>query len=210
MSGEDFVMLCILYRQQPTQSLKSYVYWLLCCTGTIVLESTVSWWFHHAFPIRGRLCVPNLVPYDKFRPGNMEKALEYLDHIARISPERLKYRDEKLLKGKSIFNKLARRDVLTGLVLATTMDPDLRNTYSIIGLCGICTRSMPVRYIITDVTIDADLFSLEIESAIANQFLWAGDMLILDNAANHTGKGNSVLKEWLWEEHMVLVLFLPA
>ena len=69
MSGEDFFVLYILYRQQPTRSLKSYVYWLLCCTGTIVSESTVSRWFHHAFPIRGRLCVPNLVPYDKFRPG---------------------------------------------------------------------------------------------------------------------------------------------
>ncbi len=112
--------------------------------------------------------MPNLVPYDKFRPGNMEKAWEYLDHIARISPERLKYGDEKSLKGKSIFKKLARRDVLTGLVPATTTDPDLRNTYSIIGICGICTRSMPARYQIMDATVDANLFSLEIESTIAN------------------------------------------
>jgi hypothetical protein len=67
-----------------------------------------------------------------------------------------------------------------------------------------------VRYRITDATVHADLFSLEIESAIANQFLRAGDVLILDNAANCTGKGNSVLEEWLWEEHMVLVLVLPT
>ncbi len=57
---------------------------------------------------------------------------------------------------------------------------------------------------------DADLFSLEIESAIASRYLQAGDVLILDNAANHTGKGDTVLEDWLWEEHMVLVLFLPA
>ena len=44
---------------------------------------------------------------------------------------------------------------------------------------------------------------MEIEAAIAMRFLWAGDVLVLDNAANHTGKGNSVLEEWLWEEHMV-------
>jgi hypothetical protein len=153
--------------------------------------------------------VPNLDLYDKFRPSNMEKAWEYLDHIARISPEWLKYRDKKSLKGKSIFNKLARRDVLVGHVLATTMDPDLRNTYSIIGICGICTRSMPVRYQITDAIADADLFSHKIELEIADQFLRGGDMLILNNAANHTGKGNSVLEGWLWEEHMVLVLFFP-
>jgi hypothetical protein len=154
--------------------------------------------------------VPNLVPYDKFRPRNIEKVWEYLDHIARISPERLKYGNENSLKGKDIFNKKARRDVLMGLVPPTMTDPDLRNTYSIIGICGISKRSSPVRYRITDATVDADLFSLEIESAIASRYLQAGDVLVLDNAANHTGKGNTVLEDWLWEEHMVLVLFLPA
>ena len=62
---------------------------------------------------------------------------------------------------------------------------------------------------ITDATVDAELFSIEIESAIANRYLRAGDVLILDNAANHKGKGNSVVEEWLWEDHMVLVLFSP-
>ena len=66
MSDEDFFVLYMLYRQEPTRSLKSYRYWLFCCTGTIVSESTVSRWFNHAFPIKGRLCVPNLIPYDKF------------------------------------------------------------------------------------------------------------------------------------------------
>ncbi len=71
----QFFVLYILHWQERTRSLKSYVYWLFYCTGTIVSESsTVSRWFNHAFPVRDRLCVPNLVPYDKFRPGNIEKA----------------------------------------------------------------------------------------------------------------------------------------
>ncbi len=65
-------------------------------------------------------------------------------------------------------------------------------------------------YWITDTTVDANLFSLELESVITHRYLQAGDVLILDNAANHTGKDNTVLEEWLWTEHMVLVLFLPA
>ena len=32
----------------------------------------------------------------------------------------------------------------------------------------------------------------------------------MDNAANHTGKENDVLDEWLWEEHQIMVLLLPA
>ena len=93
----------------------------------------MSRWFNHAFPVRDRLCVPNLVPYDKFRPDNIEKAWEYLEHISKISPEGLKYGNEKSLKGKAIFNKLelARRDVLTGLFRQQRRHPDLRNTYSI-------------------------------------------------------------------------------
>ncbi len=99
---------------------------------------------------------------------------------------------------------------MTGLVPPTMTDPDFRNTYSVIGICGICTRLSPVRYRIMDATVDANLFSMEIESAISHRYLRAGDVLILDNAAIHMGKDNSVIEEWLWEEHMVLVLFLPA
>ena len=33
---------------------------------------------------------------------------------------------------------------------------------------------------------------------------------MLDNSANHSGKENTVLEDWLWEEHRIFVLFLPA
>jgi hypothetical protein len=91
MTEEDMFVLYQLYWAEPTRSLKSYIYWMFCCTGTIVLEVTMSRWFNHAFPIWGRLCVvPNLLPYDKFRPRNVEKVWEYLDHMSKICPERLK------------------------------------------------------------------------------------------------------------------------
>ena len=66
---------------------------------------------------------------------------------------------------------------MTGLVPSTSTDMDLRNTYSIIGICGISRGSSPVRYQITDTTVDANLFSLEIELAIAHRYLQAGDVL---------------------------------
>ena len=33
---------------------------------------------------------------------------------------------------------------------------------------------------------------------------------MMDNAANHTGKENTVMEDWLWEEHSIFTLFLPA
>ena len=58
--------------------------------------------------------------------------------------------------------------------------------------------------------MDAKLFALEIEDAIALRFLRAGNVLVMDNAANHTGKQNTVLEDCLWEEHSIFALFLPA
>ena len=43
--------------------------------------------------------MPNLVPYDKFRPRNIEKAIEYIRALARIDSGRLKYADKKSLEG---------------------------------------------------------------------------------------------------------------
>ncbi len=71
--------------------------------GQSCRKSTVLQWFHFAFPISGRLCKPNLVPYDKFRPGNI-KAWDYLGHLSKISAELLKYGDEKSLSTERCFD----------------------------------------------------------------------------------------------------------
>ena len=69
---------------------------------------------------------------------------------------------------------------------------------------------MTMRNRITESTIDAELFAMEIEDLVASQFLWPGDILMMDNAANHTGKKNMVLEDWLWMEHSIFALFLPV
>ena len=103
------------------------------------------------------------------------------------------------------------RDILMGLVPQTKTNPDPWDTYSysIIFVCSIWTRSTPVCYQSTDVTVDADLISVEIDSCIAMRLSRAGDVLILNNAVNHTELGNSVFVEWLWQEQMMLVFFSP-
>ncbi len=75
--SDCFALYC-LYRRKPTQSLRSYVNKLYPIRGAIVSESIMSRWFNHAFQIRGGHCVPNLVPYNKFRPRNVEKAVNSL------------------------------------------------------------------------------------------------------------------------------------
>ena len=77
----------------------------LLYTGTIVSQSTVSRFFNHGFAIKGCLCKANFVPYDKFRPANIEKAVQYLRYLVQFDPRRVKYADEKSIKGRAIDNK---------------------------------------------------------------------------------------------------------
>ena len=55
----------------------------------------------------------------------------------------------------------------------------------------------------------ADEFALQLEMALASGFFRPGDILVLDNASIHNGGDNNILEEWLWEDHIVLVVFLP-
>jgi hypothetical protein len=100
-------------------------------------KSVVSKFFNRAFEICGGLCMRNLVPYNKFRPRNIEKAVKYIMALVRIDCSQLKYADKNSLKRKDIYDRLAWRDPLTRIVPPTMTDPDLRNTYSIIGICRI-------------------------------------------------------------------------
>ncbi|KAL7527865.1 LOW QUALITY PROTEIN: hypothetical protein ACHAWF_002336, partial [Thalassiosira exigua] len=81
--------------------------------------------------------------------------------------------------------------------------PDLRNTYSIIGICGIDKKVTPVCYRITETeaSVCAEIFAMEIEACITTGFLRAGDVLVLNNAAIYSGKENRKLEDWLWEYH---------
>mmetsp|Transcript_8885 Transcript_8885/g.14506 ORF Transcript_8885/g.14506 Transcript_8885/m.14506 type:complete len:207 (+) Transcript_8885:41-661(+) len=96
-------VLYLLYSEEPSRILSKII------LGVVVNESTVSRVFKTAFPYSAGLYRPNLVPNDKFRPANLEKAMEYLTFIALVDPRRVKFGDEKLLKGQELYNRNVRR-----------------------------------------------------------------------------------------------------
>jgi hypothetical protein len=50
---------------------------------------------------------PNLTPYDKFKPENETRAYQYLYMLSWHSPERVKFGDEKCLKGQELFTRFS-------------------------------------------------------------------------------------------------------
>ena len=205
----DTFVILLLYLEEPSRSLHSYALWLHHYTGTQVSNTLLCRFFKEAFPFSGGLYRPNLIPFDKFRPENCIRAMEYFDIIANVNPHRIKFGDEKSLKGREVFNRKVRQNPLTGEVPPIRTTPDFTNTYSLTGFCGIDRRSSPIFCYLHEGTNDATEFSVVVELACSEGFFHEGDILVLDNAAIHRGGENSVLEDWLWMQFGVLVLFLP-
>ena len=140
---DTFVILSV-FHDEPSRSLRSYASWLHYFVGTVVSDSTLCRFFKEAFPFSAGLYRPNIIPYDKFKPDNCMKALEYFHVMAMINPYRLKFGDEKSLKGKEVTNRKVRRNPLTGEIPPLLVPSDFRNTYSLTGFCGIDRRSSAV------------------------------------------------------------------
>ncbi len=210
LSNEDRFIIYQLYLDEPSRSLSSYIEWLHYFTGNVVSTQTISRFFNTCFDHRGGFCRPNLVPFDKYKPENYEKLLEYLAIIQQFDPSRIKFGDEKHLKGQELYNRKVRRDPITGIVPPTYTNGDFRNTYAVTGFCGINRASSPVWYYIHEDKNGAMEFALQLELALASGFFRPGDILVLDNASIHNGGDNSILEDWLWETFGVLLVFLPA
>jgi hypothetical protein len=56
--------------------------------------------------------------------------------IDMLPAANIKFADEKHLKGQEIFNKNGRRCPVTGDLEPVIVDPDFRNSHTIIGCCG--------------------------------------------------------------------------
>ncbi|KAL7524232.1 hypothetical protein ACHAXR_001481, partial [Thalassiosira sp. AJA248-18] len=210
LSDLDVFVVLLLYHQEPSRTLKSYVLGLYMNTGTLVHESTISRFFNHGFDIKGSLCKPNLIPYDKLRPENLERALDYLMIIAMFNRSQIKFGDEKHLKGSELYCRKTRRNVFTGVVPPIMTNSDFRNTYSIVGFCGIDPRTTPTRFGISQGINNSENFSVQVQLAVLSGFLLPYDVLVLDRAAIHTGGQNTILEDWLWDNYRIFLLLLPA
>ena len=205
----DRFVLLQLRTEEPSRSLSSYVHWLHEYTGTVVSKSTVSRFFLTAFKYKGSLVKPNKVPYDKFRPENEGRAYEFIYMLSNFAPERVKFGNEKSLKGQELYNRKVRVDPETGVAPPVVTGQDYKNTHSITRFCGIDGRMIPIWYCIRDATNDSEIFLSDVEAAIQDGFLRRRDILVLDNVSYHSKKHAAVLAEWLWRRFSIFVLYLP-
>jgi hypothetical protein len=114
----------MLLEEKPYRLLHNYQAWLLYFTGTKVSTETISRFFNEAFPYKGSLVRPKLVPYDKFKIGNEIRAYEFLNVLRTLKSWKVIFGDEKSLKGEEFYSKKNRRNPVTGNVASMLTGPD--------------------------------------------------------------------------------------
>jgi hypothetical protein len=77
----DEMLLLKLRMWQPSMTLKAYQTHLFQINQTTVHESVISRWFHTRYAFKANFRKPNLVPIDKFKPANIQRAHDYIETI---------------------------------------------------------------------------------------------------------------------------------
>jgi len=202
---EMFIIIRLCWAD-PKRHIRNYKDWLLLLTGNVVSRDTISRVILYAFPFKGSLRKPNLVPLDKFKPENHVRAYEYLKALFTLHPEKVLFVDEKHLKGQELFSQKVRRCPITGIVPVVMTDSDFHNTHSITAFCSINRRKVkPVWFHIHDGTNNAEQFRRTCESALYDGFFEPYDVIVADNATIHKD-----VEELLWQSCPVIILYLPT
>jgi hypothetical protein len=100
ISDEDGEILLAMRSKNNQLTLRSYSIGLYNATGKYVLRSVICKWFLTKHAVKGALRVLDQVLIDKYSPDNCLCLMEYVNIITQIDPMRLKFCDEKHLKGR--------------------------------------------------------------------------------------------------------------
>jgi len=220
LDENDERLLLHLRFVDPCRTNRSYVDWLVMCHGKCVSESLISDWFKNRFTFNASFRSTSIVPIDKFKPENLVRYQKYIEFVMNplVDARRFKFGDEKSLKGEELFNRKVRPDPLTGIVPPVIADSDFRNTYCIMGFCGVDPMSAPFQYTIGEDNHDSDCFVDTVYRLVAIGWLKRNDILVVDNSQVHCGREAAELEDYLWnvcspfdgQPLYILLVYLPT
>jgi hypothetical protein len=218
LTKEEVVFLLSLRAESPSRPNQDYASRLYETYGTHVSPQFISLWFKKGLPHRGSFRKPNLVPLDKFRPENIVRYLEYRAKIEQLfDHSKYHFCDEKHLVNKDVYTKRARADPLTGYMDCIYVSGDFRQTYNLMAITSANPRKQQnMAYSLGVENGDSAAFLLFVEGLIVSGWFEAGDVLVMDNAAIHTGGEAVIVENLLWDYQLngvplrVLVVYLPT
>ena len=218
INAEAALYLLALRYENNLRPLYSYQRELHDALGLYVSVSTIDRFFKTRFDFAGKLRKPNLVPLNKWKPKNIQAYHKFMETIAQL-PNHFKYHflDEKHIVNKDCIGNRVRADPLTGAVRCIHVTGNFRHAYNMISIISANPGKLsPIDYVLGEDNGMAASFTAYIEHLIGKQWFERGDVLIMDNAAIHTGAEASIVVDLLWTVELddeplnVLVVPLPT
>jgi hypothetical protein len=208
---EESIYLLALRAEDDRQLLVHYQAKLVRATGVLVGTSTIDAFFKSRFEFKGGLRKAPLVPLDKWKEANILAFHQFLFRLAHL-PNHMKYHwiDEKHVVNKDAYDDRVRADPLTGRVRCIFVSGNFRQAYNLIGIIRASGAAPAMHYSIGEDNGTAASFLAYIQHLLTIDWFQAGDVLIMDNAAIHTGAEATIVADLLWREKSVLVVPLPT
>jgi hypothetical protein len=218
LNCDEEAYLLDLRREKPARPLSDYAAALQARFGKGVSEGLLSEWFKNRFVFNASKKRTSNVPTDKWSDANTERYLEYLLKMLWMDPKRVKFGDEKLLKGEDFFSQEVRCDPQDGTMPTIDVDPDFRNAYSIVGVMQAGDAdNAAVEFTIGEENGDSESFLMFIIDLVGIGFFRHRDIFVLDNCKIHAHGLCDILEDFLWNASgldgnplEVLIVWLPT
>ena len=216
---EHQMFILSLHAVLPNRPNESYVDELYADYKVIVCSSTITNFFRSKmFKYKGTFGVPNNVPLDKFKQENILKFYQFQEVIQRINNKCvLNFLDEKHIINSDCIPKKVRRNPVFGYMPAIMVSGDFREAFNIFAcITANPNKQNPIAYNIQKDNGSAVSFVAFIKQMIYSGWLGHNEVLVMDNAAIHSGGEAEIVKGLLWETMVngaplrILVVYLPT
>jgi transposase len=212
------LFLLALRAEKPARPNRDYIANLATYYGTIVSSTFISEWFKTRFDHKGSFRKPNLVPLDKFRRENVIRFVEYkLKCQLLFDHSKFCFIDEKHLVNSDSVPKKLRSCPISGRMEFIPVSGDFRETYNLIAcISGDPLKAKPIVYTMGKDNGTAAAFVSFCQMMVVSGWLRHDDIIVMDNAAIHTGGESEELERFFWETVIegrplhVLVIYLPT
>jgi hypothetical protein len=212
------LFLLALRPEKPARPNCEYVAHLATYYGTVVSTTFIPEWFKMWFNHKGSFCKQNLVPLDKFWQENVIRFIEYkLKCQLMFDHSRFCFIDKKQLVNSDSVPKKLQCCPLSGRMDFIAVSGDFRETYNLVAcMSGNPHKERPLVYTIGKETGTATAFISFCEMMVLSGWLHHDEIVVLGNAAIHTGGDSEALKRLFWETVVggrplqILVIYLPT